>query len=132
MYVRTAMQHPHISKGYSDYQEFLVSVIKARWLDHKPNWNTLGNVYAYVNWSNWKVACPFCPEVVLAEPGYAYYCPNCLMAGNGNRAMDIIFPPDKEIIDALLNMRPSPENRHWELVETSGDLIDQNVKNGIM
>ena len=134
MQIKTAMQNPHILNGYGNYQNFVKTEVAGRWLGKKPDWRSTGNVYAFVYNSLWVATCPFCPEQIIVEPGYPFYCPNCLMYSNNGKAMDVVFPENnkRKIIEALLVMRPDPSTRHWLLVETESDLINQNIEHGVI
>lgn len=131
-YIQTAMQHSHIAKRYSDYEEWTRDLAKQRWNYKTGKLKINGNTHAFVYNSAWVVVCPYCPEQMYAEPDELFFCSNCLMHANKHRAVRIIFPAIRVEIEALLNMRPLPENRNWLLVETVNDLLQENIKHGVI
>lgn len=134
MQIKTALQNPHILNSYGNYINFVNTEVAGRWLNKKPDWRSTGEVYAFIYNSLWVTSCPFCPEQIIVEPDHPFYCPNCLMTGNDGKAMDVIFPDKdaRDIIEALLIMRPDPSTRSWHLVETANDLAQQNIEHGLI
>jgi len=67
---------------------------------------------AYMNHGRWIADCPRngCRNALALQPGQAQF--HCTPCGCGVFA-DVEWPPDFEIIDAVLSVRPIPETRHW-------------------
>lgn len=86
---------------------------------------------AYVNRGRWVVLCPYgCGGALLAE-GDTFLCPLCGNGGTG-RAMPLVWPSaeDREAIEAALRVRP-PLAQNWNLNETIGFLLTENVEHGL-
>ena len=117
--------------GASSYEE-LVSKASLKRLKRLPNWTTNGmTVQAKINHSRWVVDCPYCPESLPAQPGLPMYCPNCGCVENGGFALTVVFPEEREQIEAVLLKRPLPQNRNWEPGEDMALLLAENVMAGI-
>lgn len=68
---------------------------------------------AFVNWSQWQTLCPWCRQPQLASPADPRLC--CPACHNDGRSqwVRVVFPDDREEIEAALNRRPRLENRNW-------------------
>lgn len=65
---------------------------------------------AYVNYSRWIADCsyPGCANAQMVEPGqFMFACVEC------HHECTVVWPPDAELIDAVLGARPVPSTRHW-------------------
>tara|TARA_Y100000310_G_scaffold334179_1_gene413311 strand:- start:12684 stop:13226 length:543 start_codon:yes stop_codon:yes gene_type:complete len=91
-----------------------------------------GGVLAWINGGRWVVGCDICRTAVVAEPTDPWFC--CPSCGSGGYWRRVVFPVNKQIIEALLLMRPgfrhSAPKRNWELLESLEDLRRQNVQAG--
>ena len=130
-YIKTARDQVAVRKVGGNYQRFIEAACDSNWPGATVNWVTKGVAYAEVSNSSWIVRCPYCPNAVVHQPGAAFYCPNCLMQGNGGYAMTVVYPEQREQIEAVLCRRPSPNNRNWFPYETVDELIAQNMEHGI-
>ncbi|OPZ76592.1 MAG: hypothetical protein BWY79_01544 [Actinobacteria bacterium ADurb.Bin444] len=74
-------------------------------------------VYARIDWGRWLADCPFCngSELVSKAEGL-FFCFSCEMAGNGGRAVEVLFPEGVDRIEAgLVNERVSYQNWRYEV-----------------
>lgn len=129
--ILTASQQFAIQRA-GGYRKFIELTTSKRWAMARVNWQTRGQIPAYIGRSSWRANCPFCTESVVAEPGQPFFCPNCLMLQNGGLAMETVFPKERAEIERLLLLRPNPENRNWLPGERIGHLIIENVEHGIL
>jgi hypothetical protein len=86
-------------------------------------------VLAEVVHSRWLVRCPYCPSasrVSAADP--RFFCTFCGNEGEGFHA--VVFPDDREHVEALLSARPIRETRNWRPHETVADLQAENRQQG--
>ena len=84
-------------------------------------------IYAYVNDSRWIALCS-CGSCVAAHPSW----PDSRCFECGAIYPNVVFPPDREAIEALLNERPRPETRNWKVGEkTADDLLAENILFGV-
>lgn len=54
-----------------------------------------------------------------------------LLCGHCRQRSRVKFPPERQLIDAALSLRPVPETRNWRPGETVVDLIGENVAHGL-
>lgn len=86
---------------------------------------------AYVQESQWVVACPWCGQTQVTSPADPRMaCPRCHNDGR-SQWVRVVFPDDMEAIEAILNRRPRLENRNWLLGETVADLKAENAAHGV-
>ncbi len=82
-------------------------------------------VKAFVNKGNWIVVCPKCGGAEYAwEEGW-FFCCSCKNSYMGHKYRRLVFPSDRQAIEAALVKRPLM-NRSWNLNETVADLERQN------
>lgn len=83
---------------------------------------------ARVNHGQWIVDCPFCPSASMAcATDHRFFCVNCLNAGAGGKWLAVIWPKNRDAIEAVLLERPNPHTRNWSMVETLQDLRAENA-----
>lgn len=133
MKIRSAndMQHFKQSGGY---QTFIQAQVKGIWGDVAPtiDWNDInGEVRAFIVRSMWVAQCPHCHDVSVAEVSAPFFCQVCAMQGNDHKPAKLIMPDNRNEIEVVLNRRPSPDNRNWELTETVEDLARENKARGV-
>jgi len=127
--IRMAMDQPGILK-FGGYRQFVAATLAIRWMGASPNWETRGEaIPAFVNHSNWLVRCPDCPEVLVAQVGEPFYCPECQCVKNGGFARPVLFPNNFRDIERVLLARAMPEHRNWT-TETVDELRKENVEQG--
>lgn len=86
---------------------------------------------AYVNRARWVALCPFlCGGAHIAE-GDTFLCSLCENGGTG-RAVSLVWPSaeDRKAIEQALAHRP-PIARNWNVNETIGLLLAENVEHGM-
>jgi len=89
------------------------------------DWAPKGTVQAEINYGRWIIKCPRCPNAEAADPEWPLFvCTDCGQGPDG-----AIFPKDKAGIEAVLLLRPRPQNRTWLPHETLADLKQQNKEN---
>lgn len=130
MFIRTAQHHPPVAKlGYRHWVERLAT---ARWPGARINWAAArGEATAQVIRSNWVAVCPFCAGGILIQPGEPFFCPDCMMQGNGFLPMGIRWPENRTAIEAVLVQRPNPMNRNWYPWESVDVLTAENLEHDI-
>jgi hypothetical protein len=84
-------------------------------------------VPAFVNWGDWKVRCPRCPNADLARVSQPFACETCGLV------CDIEWPSEEMRygIGRLLLMRPDPSKQNWLPGETLTDLMAENAAHNI-
>ncbi|HQA69622.1 MAG TPA: hypothetical protein PK801_14955 [Aggregatilineales bacterium] len=92
---------------------------------HQIDWRERGQVLAEVNHGRWIARCPYCAGAMYVAPGLPFYCVDCLMVSNEGQAMTVVFPEEKERIEALLLARPLAA-RNWQPGETVAQLESEN------
>ena len=95
-----------------------------------PKTLTLG---AIVNAGKWLVRCenPSCGGAEKVWEEGLMFCASCLNAHVGHHFIRTAFPKNREQIEAILELRPNQENRHWEPDETVEDLVEENRDHGV-
>jgi hypothetical protein len=91
-----------------------------------------GRVKAEVNHGRWIARCVVCggaEEVTPKEP--VFYCLSCGNADNGGHVMAVVFPDDREAIEAELLRRPDIGTRNWLPTETVNDLASESAAHGV-
>lgn len=117
-----------------NYKAYIEHGMMTEWDTTVINWTPNGSVIAEVIRGNWVARCPYCPSAIFVDPGHAFYCPSCAMAGNNYQAMSVIWPSDKDraAIEWLLIQRPNPRTRNW--LPMDGETLDtlklENLQNG--
>lgn len=129
MKIQTARDMFLVKKA-GGYKAWVNRLFRDKW-GFVPNW-TVGKappVRAYINRSCWVADCE-CRGCMVVEPNEPYLCPDCGNAMYRGQPREVIFPKNREQIEAVLLKRPYPKNRNWLLTETLADLKRQNKENG--
>lgn len=121
--------------GQGSYRQFQASQWRMNRREILPPPDRItGSAFAIVNHGRWIVPCPNTPcrnAIMASEADPFFACDNC-----GVGWFKIIFPVNKERIEALLLKRPMlgglPVHRNWILSETPEDLQAQNKQRGII
>lgn len=86
---------------------------------------------AYVQRSQWIVACPWCDQTQVTSPADPKMCcPACHNDGRSQWAR-VVFPDCLEAIEGVLNLRPKLDTRNWVLGETVADLEAENAQHEV-
>lgn len=88
--------------------------------------------FAYVNHGRWVADCPFgCGGAELAMDD-RFICRECRNAEARHRPIPLVWPApgDVDAITAVLVVRPIL-NRNWNLNESIGALLVENVEHGL-
>lgn len=134
--IREAKDQTAVIKHASgNYRGFIERECRMRWQAHA-NWQlhpTAPPLAAEIDKANWRVVCDVCREAVVIDYGEDYFCPSCLNATFDGKARRVIFPSmqDRARIEALLSLRPNPNNRNWLPHETVQDIENENALHGI-
>ncbi len=94
-----------------------------------------GELDAEVNHNRWIVQCPDClgaTFVWVREDEPLQLCPNCWNGAVGYRVRKVRLPQAIERIEAVLKVRPLPQNRNWKPPETVEDLERENAEHGLV
>ncbi len=59
------------------------------------------------------------------------WCVRCDNAAAGGYWRPVVLPPDRAAIEAVLVLRPDVATRNWLPGETVGDLVAENIANGV-
>lgn len=82
--------------------------------------------YARVDLGRWIIDCA-CGAGNAAHPDWqGSACPAC-----GAIHRRVIFPDDREAIEAVLEERSRPGNKFWKPGETVADLVAENINHGV-
>lgn len=81
---------------------------------------------AQVRQGNWIILCA-CHGAEYAWEEGLFVCLSCFNARHGHRILRSQFPPDRQRIEAILDLRPLP-NRNWLPGETVEDLERENIE----
>lgn len=86
-----------------------------------------GVAYAEANWGRWIARCPrpWCTNALALDVGQQGFI--CIGLGGCGTAVDVIWPPDPQAIEAILAMRPVPRTQNWVPGETLEDLLAENA-----
>jgi hypothetical protein len=88
---------------------------------------------AEVNAGRWIVQCPWCLSASIASRSDPrFFCVECRNAGAQGKWITVTWPSTVDDIEALLVMRPDPRTRNWKPIETTGDLMHENERHGIL
>lgn len=116
------------------YRRFLGEIYGQQgWGSLPPTTQVIGDIRAYVNHGRWLAECPSagCGGAVITDSSDPLFL--CYQCGRG--WYNVIFPPQKTTIEALLLVRPRignhPSTRNWIPGETVADLVRQNQERGI-
>lgn len=98
-----------------------------------------GEVLARVNQGRWIADCVVegCGgAIVVSEVTPLFYCPYCGNADNNGKWYRVIFPAQKQAIEAILLKRPARDgfravHRNWEYGESLSKLRAENAERGI-
>jgi len=131
MFIRTALQQPHLKQAVAEkgltYRSWLEGMIAQRWEPIDVDWESPeGNsVIAWINYSNWAVNCPECGESFIYEPGELFICPGCVNQYNNFKPCPVVMPSpeDRLEVERLLCRRKNPEHRQWYAQD--GETIEQ-------
>lgn len=86
-----------------------------------------GAIVAYVNHGRWVGDCA-CGSGVSLDPTFA--TARCMGFGCGAVYRDVVWPADREAIEAVLSLRRTWASRNWLPGETVADLIAENRAHG--
>lgn len=88
---------------------------------------------AHVNHGRWLVACPFgCGEHQHAsETDRRFFCFTCRNQPVGGVSVPVVWPDERDQVEAHLLARPSERNRNWWPHEAPVDLARENTLHGI-
>ena len=141
MKILNANDNPAVRQAGS-YRNWIASITLQRW-GVMPTWATGGAPRpAFIQRSQWAVACDVCTEQVITAPGEPFFCPNCCNVKNGGKARLVAWPHNRDGIEALLVRRADPRTRNWWpdnairgnggwlLGETLRDLIREQEQHG--
>ena len=125
---------PHVS-----FEIHLRSAASGSGISLPPLGVTSGIIRAIIRQGRWVVLCPSqgCTEATVASGTLlAWCCPVCGSPENGGRWYEVLFPPGREAIEALLVKRTvdgggKAMTRNWEDGETLQALRDENLAHGI-
>jgi len=126
----TGPLHAHGARSreeYLDKQRMHLTALERAYPHHgaRPVWHVVGQVNARISGGRWIVDCP-CANCPSASPEWNLAaCFEC-----GAVYEDVVFPADRERVEAMLVARPQPQNRHWFPHETLDDLARENVAHG--
>lgn len=81
-----------------------------------------GNVWAYVNHGRWVADCP-CGGAELIREGQPLLCGSCA------HKREVVWPPDIEDIEAVLEQRKDRSTQNWQPNETVASLATENERN---
>ena len=127
------MQYAYRRRG--GYRAYIEHLLAKRWAGTapKPAWGREAGtaLQAVVISSNWAVKCDVCREIIAAEPGEPFYCPNCQNQANGFLPRPVIWPEQRREIERLLLLRPDPGTRNFPADATIVDLIADNEAHGL-
>lgn len=84
-------------------------------------------VYARVDHGRWLFDCA-CNAGVAADPGW----PDARCLDCGTIYERVVFPVNRDAIEAVLLLRPSLEHRNWRPGEYLGGLLAENIAHGAM
>lgn len=84
--------------------------------------------FAVVDHGRWIVRCPFaCGGAEAADPETRlFYCLTCYNADVSRKWLRVIWPEERQLIEASLEKRPQAETRNWHRAETVTDLEREN------
>jgi hypothetical protein len=88
--------------------------------------------FAYVNHGRWVADCPFgCGGAELARDD-VFLCRECGNVQNRHHPVPLVWPAEEDVraIEAALVVRPVL-NRNWNLNESLGALLVENVMHGL-
>ena len=131
--IRTANEIDRVAQ-HGHYIGYIEMNARANWgAGVYVNWETHGEIVPQIWRSSWRVKCPFCAGSVFYEPGYPFFCPDCVMGQNGGYAMAVLMPApeERQIIEQLLLDRPDPLTRNWLLGESIHQLLRENTEHGL-
>lgn len=97
---------------------------RAMTVDEVPTSGIAGETAAYVNDGRWIAECPTdgCSAALLVSPeDPRFLCPICWQGW-----YTVVFPAEREDIEAILVQRPGPLSRHWRPGETVDSLAAEN------
>ena len=81
---------------------------------------------ARIDWGRWVIDCE-CGAGNAVDPEWPFAaCPAC-----GAVHRNILYPPNREAIEAALNARPNQRNRFWNPDETLDQLRTENLAHGL-
>ncbi len=134
--IRTAEQHIRSRPGARD---IAVEFHATMWAKHNPRVPfvvpvTIADaptVTAFVNEGRWIVRCPFCPSASLAcQTDPRFLCVECGNTGVGGKWVTVVWPDDRDQIEAVLDRRRKDTTRNWFPHESVADLTRDNVAHG--
>jgi len=91
-------------------------------------------VQAEIAESRWLARCPdqHCAGAELvSKQDPRFWCCSCQNEHVGGLWIPVVFPKQAGAIEDLLNQRPRPNTRTWQLTETVKDLAHENAAHGV-
>lgn len=121
-------RHQFIVQKHGGFRRFVEKIAETRYgMKPQVNWIPAGDaVQAFITNGDWAAKCPDCPEVIVVDNEHPFWCPACQNAKNDGAARPLVFPENREQIEAILLKRISPTNRNWLAGETIEDLQAEN------
>jgi hypothetical protein len=90
------------------------------------------HVKAEVNDGRWIVRCPSCLSAALAaKADRRFFCAECLNTRHQRMWLTVDWPEQVALIEALLDVRPSVDDRCWLPTDTISDLAEWNTDRGL-
>lgn len=87
---------------------------------------------AEIRQGRWIVDCPWCTSCQMAsEEDHRFFCTHCSNGAVGGKWIGVIWPDDREEIEAVVGRRPNPKNRNFLPGETVVDLRAENLLYGV-
>lgn len=87
---------------------------------------------AFVSGGRWLVQCPACLSAQYAcEQDARFFCVDCLNEHAGGAWVRVVWPKEREAIEAALLERPDKHSQTWMPHESVDDLRRQNAEHGI-
>lgn len=88
--------------------------------------------FAEIYWGRWVVRCPnpHCDNALMLPFGHPVY--ECAGPYSCTTRADVVWPPNPGDIVRILAMRPAPRNWNWVPGETLHDLLEENLRHGIL
>jgi len=92
---------------------------------HSEPWESAAPITAHVGVSAWRVVCA-CGDAPPADPDWHLAC----CSACGAIYVNVVFPEDREALEAVLLKRARFADRNWRAPWTVADLQAQNVDHG--
>lgn len=90
-------------------------------------------VEVYVNQGRWIVECPVCKGAQVAcHTDPKFLCNVCANVAIDGRWRRTVWPPNRNAIEAALEVRPNELEQNWFPGETVDNLLAENVEHGVV